>query len=224
MRLALAHRSESPHTSRRWCWRTFQSESSCEEFAWALLVFRRDRIVSPERGRWKEGVEKRLSHCAKMLGLYRPLGTWLQFETLFLPSLSVHTLQLRSTMQALVAMVTGGARAAVMEGEPSEGFRQPLECGLTSNTPNSLSISLALSIFHLLSPSLRRRSWRCAPSALKARCFLLSLCCCERSNSQGALHLSDSQFVLTFFWWAHKCACLLELNLNRHCIKSRRKE
>lgn len=51
-----------------------------------------------------------------MLGLYGPLGTWLQLETLFPPSLSIHTLQLRSTMQALVAMVTGGTRAAVIVG------------------------------------------------------------------------------------------------------------
>lgn len=41
-------------------------------------------------GRWKEGVEKCLSPYAKMLGLYSPLGTWLQLETFFLPSLSLY--------------------------------------------------------------------------------------------------------------------------------------
>lgn len=177
----------------------------------ALSIQRRPYCFSREekgRGRRKEGVEKRTSHCAKMLGLYRPLGTWLQLETLFLPSISIHTLQLRSTIQALVAMVTGGARAAVMEGEPSEGLTESLECGLTSNTPNSLSLYLSLCPSFTFCLSLRWRSWRCVPSALKARCFLLSLCCCEHSNSQGALHLSDSRFVLTFFWWAHKCVCV----------------
>lgn len=64
----------------------------------------------------------------------------------------------------------------------------------------SRSVHLSLSVW-----GLRWRSWRCMLSALKRRCFLLSLCCCERSNSQGALHLSDSQFALRFFWWAHKC-------------------
>lgn len=112
-----------------------------------LLVFRGDRIVSPEKKR-EEGVEKRSSHCAKMLGLYKPLGTWLQLETLFLPSLSIHTLQLRSTIQALVAMVTGGARARSDGGRAIEGIQtESLECGLTSNMPNSLSFSLALTVF-----------------------------------------------------------------------------
>lgn len=50
-------------------------------------------------------------------------------------------------MRARVAMVTGGAGAAVMEGE-TEGFSQPLECGLTSNMPDSQSLSL--SIYHRL--------------------------------------------------------------------------
>lgn len=153
------------------------------------------------RGRWKEGVEKRLSPCAKMLGLYGPLGTWLQLETLFLPSLSIHTLQLRSTMQALVAMVTGGARAAVIVGgiQTASGMWSDIKHAKLSLF-FSRSVHLSLSVW-----GLRWRSWRCMLSALKTRCFLLSLCCCERSNSQGALHLSDSQFALRFFWWAHKC-------------------
>lgn len=113
----------------------------------ALSIQRRPYCFSREekgRGRRKEGVEKRSSHCAKMLGLYRPLGTWLQLETLFLPSLSIHTLQLRSTIQALVAMVTGGARAAVMEGEPSEGFRQNLWNVVWHQTCQTLSFYLSL--------------------------------------------------------------------------------
>ncbi len=120
----------------------------------ALGIQRRPYCFSREekgRGRRKEGIEKRSSHCAKMLGLYRLLGTWLQLETLFLPSLSIHTLQLRSTIQALVAMVTGGARARSDGGRVIGGIQtESLECGLTSNMPN---ISLFFSCAFRLSPS-----------------------------------------------------------------------
>lgn len=57
----------------------------------SLSIQKRPYCFSREekpRGRWKEGVEKRLSPCAKMLGLYGPLGTWLQLDSL--PSLSLY--------------------------------------------------------------------------------------------------------------------------------------
>lgn len=102
------------------------------------------------RGRWKEGAEKSLSPYAKMLGLYGPLGTWLQLEILFLPSLSIHTLQLRSTMQALVAMVTGGARAAVIVGgiQTASGMWSDIKhAKLSLYFSRSVHLSLSVSEF-----------------------------------------------------------------------------
>ncbi len=92
MQLILAHWSESPHTSLRWYWRTFQSGSICKEFAGALLVFRGDCIVSPEKKREEVDGKRELKSARHTVPrCWVSIGLWyLAAVRDSLPSVSLH--------------------------------------------------------------------------------------------------------------------------------------